>query len=128
MNFPLIPKAEALALLEDASHAQEAMSEYLAERGSSYFYGGMQTPGDAEYMALHDWRQREEDFLNSAEGQEYTAKLDAALLYERLAIDCTLTEDFIPEFVDGKPSYAHSPFRLSLNRFQTSPDPDDIPF
>jgi hypothetical protein len=126
MNFPLIPKAEALDLLEDASHAQEAMGEYLAEQGSSYFYGGMSS-ADASFMAHHDWRERENDFLASAEGQEYTAKLEAATLYNDVAM-LALMDDSIPEFVDGKPSYAHSLFSMASSRFQTSPDPDDIPF
>ena len=126
MNFPLIPKSEALALLEDASHAQEAMSEFLAEQGSSYFYGGM-TSADASYCAHRDWVERENDFLSSAEGQEYTEKMGAAMLYADPAL-VPLTEDSIPEFVDGKTSYAHSLFRLSANRFQRPIDPDDIPF
>jgi hypothetical protein len=126
MNFPLIPKAEALALLEDASHAQEAMSEYLAEQGSSYFYGGMSST-DATFLAHQDWQERENDFLSSVEGQEYQAKLDAAVLFQDVAL-LALMDDSIPEFVDGKPSYAHSLFSMASSRFQTSPDPDDIPF
>jgi hypothetical protein len=126
MNFPLIPKAEALALLEDASHAQEAMSEYLAEQGSSYFYGGMSST-DATFLAHQDWQERENDFLSSVEGQEYQAKLDAAVLFQDVAL-LALMDDSIPEFVDGKVSYAHSLFRPAASRFQTSPDPDDIPF
>lgn len=124
MHIPFVRKSEALTLLEDAYHAEEARGEFLAEQGSSYFYGGM-TAADASWAALNDMRQMEDDFRSSAEGQEYLAKLAAARLYEGLPV---LSEYSIPEFVENRPSYAHSPFAPALSRFQTSPDPNDIPF
>lgn len=122
MHFPLIPKAEAMELLESAQHADESRGEMLAELGSSYYCGGM-SAGDATFLASAAMAQAEADFRSSEDGEIYFARLEAAKLYEGVT-DASLSEWDIPEFVDGKTSYAHSPFAPSSYR----PTPDDIPF
>lgn len=114
MDFPLIPRSEALALLEEAEYADEARGEFLAEQGSSYFYGGASS-SDASFLASMDLAQREQEFAQSEEGERYFARLSAARLYDDLA-GVRLSEWDISEFVDGKPSYAHDPFTMLYGR------------
>lgn len=127
MDFPLIPKAEALALLGEAYDAAEARGEFLAEQGSSYFHGGM-TASDATFSASMDFAQREEDFHASEEGERYFARLDAAKLWDGLVSDLNMYAEHdgwipwgnshvVPEFYPGQPV-----------RKRHAPTPDDIPF
>lgn len=133
MDYPLIPKAEALELLEDAEHAEESRSEMLAEDGASAFalYGNA---GDAMIVARQIAAEREADFLNSEEGARWSARLSAARLYESVW-EARLSDWSIPEFVIGDSDegaahelllrfYAHSPF----SHIVTNDRHDDIPF
>lgn len=107
-------------ILEDAERSEENRSEMLAELGSSAYHEGWSSV-DAMYIAQGSMAAREEDFRQSEEGELYFARLDAARLYEDLPV---LTEWSIPEFVDGKTSWDHSPFAAHY----TAPTFDDIPF
>lgn len=125
MYFPLIPRAEALDLLESAEHQAEHDSEFIAEYGFGAVSLGYSS-SDALWAAQDALAQQREDFEQSEEGERYFARLAAARLYDDLA-GARLSEDSIPEFIDGKPSYAHSLFGPpSTSRF--APSDDDIPF
>lgn len=131
MYFAFIPKSEALALLEEAEREAEYRGEFLAEQGSSYFHGGMSS-ADASFLASQDLAQRRIDFEQSEEGERYLARLQAARLYEGV-LAARVHEWDIPEFVDGKPSYAHDPFtmlygRESGRKFSPHHNDEDIPF
>jgi hypothetical protein len=120
MFIPFIRSADARDLLEQERYNDEARGELLAEYGSSAFYGGA-TSADAMCIAHNIMFEREEDFRQSEEGELYFARLDAARLYEGIP---ALHEWDIPEFVDGKTSWAHSPFPP----FRGTLSDDDIPF
>lgn len=136
--LPFIPRQEAQVILEEHYLAQEARAEFLAEAGSSYFYGGMSS-ADAMWAAQRDDLEREFDFYSSPEGERYSERLEAARFMEAITFGGLHLDDAaIPEFVLGysneahealvRDFYAHSPFRLSPNRFQRPIDLDDIPF
>lgn len=149
MDFPFIPRSEALELLEEDMRTGESRGEFLAEIGSSYFYGGASS-SDASFLASMDLAQREQEFAMSEEGERYFARLSAARLYDDLA-SIRLSEWDVPELVvnpvggyvasDGiaagqwmipSASYAHDPFTMLYGREvgrKFSPHhSDDIPF
>lgn len=128
MYFPFIPKAEALALLEDAEHAAESRSEFIAERDSGAVSLGF-SPSDALWSAQTELAFMEAEFAQSEEGERYFARLQAARLYEGIP---SLHERDIPEFTlgDSDEGAAHE---LALRDFY-APLPEgrsvsnDIPF
>ena len=126
MYFPLIPANEARDLLVQEAYADEARAEMLAEDGASAFaiFGNS---GDAMAVAHMVASERERDFSESEEGQRYYARLEAARLYEDLP---ALSEWDIPEFVDGKTSWDHNPFRAvrMIYTNDTHQSADDLPF
>lgn len=112
MFIPFIRATEAREMLEQAQYAEESRGEMLAEYGSSAFYGGASS-GDAMLIAQNIMSEQEEDFRQSEEGELYFAKLEAAKLYDH---GLALSEWDVPEFVDGKVSYAHDPFTTLYGR------------
>jgi hypothetical protein len=122
MFFPLIPKDQADLILETAAHEDEAMGEFLAEQGSSYFFGGM-TSADAQWAAHSDLREREREFNESSEGQEYNALLEAATLFQDVR---NLELLFVPEFF---PVDYPAPYTVPTPHGFVEPVRyDDIPF
>lgn len=110
--LPFLPAQTAQIVLEEEYEAGVARSEYLADLGSSYFYGGA-TSGDATLMASMDLAQREEDFLNSEDGERYSERLEAARFME----SGVLRPLDPPEFFPGLTGYS-----------RPVPSDDDIPF
>lgn len=139
MYFPLIPRADALLILEEVEVADEARGEFLAEQGSSYFHGGMSS-ADASFNAQMDLAQREQDWAMSEEGQRFEARLPAARLYDDVSA-ARLDEWEIPEFVTGDSDegaanelslrdffYDHSPLNYCTESLRGSSSDEDIPF
>lgn len=106
MHIPFLPRTEVDQILEEEMYAEEFRGEFIAEQGSSYFFGGM-TSADAMLQASIDLFEHREDFARSEEGELYFARLDAATLYDHVDA-CRLLDRDIPEFtgrVRGWPGY-----------------------
>jgi hypothetical protein len=78
MFIPFLPKLDAMHVLEQDYEERSQRSEYEAELGSTYFYGGMAS-WDAESRARMDMEEMIEDTLATPEGQLRAAQVEAAV-------------------------------------------------
>lgn len=135
MTFlPFLPTTDAMELLERHYEDEAQASEYEADLGASYFYGGASS-WDAQLMAREHMDALREDFERSEEGQLYTARLEAAQFMQsgitpdmRLRSVTESSFDTFGRFVQGPTIPEFYPGDSARRGERPAPSHDDIPF